>query len=139
VSHITFVGNIFAAGLTVAAITMAMNALVQPGMRARRRSIGRPRTVTPCPDGHTLLASFNSTVSISDYLFKGLGYDPLGFEPVSVLTQIPLALVVRADFPAADAKGFVAYAKANPRKLTYASNGVGTAGHLTAELFMALT
>jgi tripartite-type tricarboxylate transporter receptor subunit TctC len=48
-------------------------------------------------------------------------------------------LVVRADFPAADAKGFVAYAKANPRKLTYASNGVGTAGHLTAELFMALT
>jgi tripartite-type tricarboxylate transporter receptor subunit TctC len=80
------------------------------------------------PDGYTLLASFNSTVSISDYLFKGLGYDPLGFEPVSVLTQIPLALVVRADFPAADAKGFVAYAKANPRKLTYASNGVGRPG-----------
>ena len=91
------------------------------------------------PDGYTLLASFNSTVSISDYLFKGLNYDPLGFEPVSVLTQIPLALVVRSDFPAADANGFIAYAKANPDKLTYASNGVGTAGHLTAEFFMALT
>ena len=91
------------------------------------------------PDGYTLLASFNSTVSISDYLFKGLNYDPLGFEPVSVLTQIPLALVVRPDFPAKNAKEFLAYAKANPDKLTYASNGVGTAGHLTAEFFMALT
>jgi len=91
------------------------------------------------PDGYTLLASFNSTVSISDYLFKGLNYDPLGFEPVSVLTQIPLALVVRPDFPGASAKDFIAYAKANPGKLTYASNGVGTAGHLTAEFFTALT
>jgi tripartite-type tricarboxylate transporter receptor subunit TctC len=91
------------------------------------------------PDGYTLLASFNSTVSISDYLFKGLNYEPLGFEPVSVLTQIPLALVVRPDFPAANAMEFIAYAKANPGKLTYASNGVGTAGHLTAEFFMALT
>jgi tripartite-type tricarboxylate transporter receptor subunit TctC len=91
------------------------------------------------PDGYTLLASFNSTVSISDYLFKTLNYEPLGFEPVSVLTQIPLALVVRPDFPAADASAFIAYAKANPGKLTYASNGVGTAGHLTAEFFMSLT
>ncbi len=91
------------------------------------------------PDGYTLLASFNSTVSISDFLFKGLNYEPLGFEPVSVLTQIPLALVVRPDFPAKTAKEFLAYAKANPDKLTYASNGVGTAGHLTAEFFMALT
>jgi tripartite-type tricarboxylate transporter receptor subunit TctC len=91
------------------------------------------------PDGYTLLASFNSTVSISDFLFKGLNYEPLGFEPVSVLTQIPLALVVRPDFPAANAREFIAYAKANPGKLTYASNGVGTAGHLTAEFFMALT
>jgi tripartite-type tricarboxylate transporter receptor subunit TctC len=91
------------------------------------------------PDGYTLLASFNSTVSISDFLFKGLNYDPLGFEPVSVLTQIPLALVVRPDFPAANAREFIAYAKANPGKLTYASNGVGTAGHLTAEFFMSLT
>jgi tripartite-type tricarboxylate transporter receptor subunit TctC len=91
------------------------------------------------PDGYTLLASFNSTVSISDFLFKGLNYEPLGFEPVSVLTQIPLALVVRPNFPAASAKEFIAYAKANPDKLTYASNGVGTAGHLTAEFFMVLT
>lgn len=91
------------------------------------------------PDGYTLLASFNSTVSVSDYLFKSLNYEPLGFEPVSVMTQIPLALVVRRDLPVADAAEFIAYARANPGKLTYASNGVGTAGHLTAEFFMSLT
>jgi len=91
------------------------------------------------PDGYLLLASFNSTVSISDYLFKALNYEPLGFEPVSVMTQIPLALVVRHDLPVSSAAEFIAYAKANPGKLTYASNGVGTAGHLTAEFFMSLT
>ena len=91
------------------------------------------------PDGYLLLASFNSTVSIGDYLFKALNYEPLGFEPVSVMTQIPLALVVRHDLPVANAAELIAYAKANPGKLTYASNGVGTAGHLTAEFFMSLT
>ena len=91
------------------------------------------------PDGYLLLASFNSTVSISDYLFKALNYEPLGFEPVSVMTQIPLALVVRHDLPVANAAELIAYAKANPGKLTYASNGVGTAGHLTAEFFTSLT
>ena len=91
------------------------------------------------PDGYLLLASFNSTVSISDFLFKALNYEPLGFEPVSVMTQIPLALVVRHDLPVANAAELIAYAKANPGKLTYASNGVGTAGHLTAEFFMSLT
>jgi tripartite-type tricarboxylate transporter receptor subunit TctC len=91
------------------------------------------------PDGYTLLASFNSTVSVSDYLFKSLNYEPLGFEPVSVMTQIPLALVVRRDLPVSNAAEFIAYARANPGKLTYASNGVGTAGHLTAEFFMSLT
>ena len=91
------------------------------------------------PDGYLLLASFNSTVSISDYLFKALNYEPLGFEPVSVMTQIPLALVVRHDLPVSSAAEFIAYAKANPGKLTYASNGVGTAGHLTAEFFTSLT
>ena len=91
------------------------------------------------PDGYLLLASFNSTVSIGDYLFKALNYEPLGFEPVSVMTQIPLALVVRHDLPVANAAELIAYAKANPGKLTYASNGVGTAGHLTAEFFTSLT
>jgi tripartite-type tricarboxylate transporter receptor subunit TctC len=72
-------------------------------------------------------------------LFKKLGYDPLRYEPVSVLTSVPLALVVRPGLPAKTFAEFLSYAQANPGKLNYASNGMGTAAHLTAELFMLQT
>ncbi len=88
------------------------------------------------PDGYTLLASPGATISINDFLFKSLSYDPTKIEPVSVLTSVPLALIVRPDFPAKDFAAFLAYAKANPGKINYASNGLGTAAHLTGELFM---
>lgn len=87
------------------------------------------------PDGYTLLSAPGATISINDLLFKKLGYDPVKFAPVAVLTSVPLALVVRPNFPAKTFQEFVAYAKANPGKLNYASNGIGTAAHLTAELF----
>jgi tripartite-type tricarboxylate transporter receptor subunit TctC len=88
------------------------------------------------PDGYTLLASPGATISINDFLFKKLGFDPPQFEPVAILTSVPLALIVRQDFPARDFKEFLSYARANPGKINYASNGIGTAAHLTAELFM---
>jgi tripartite-type tricarboxylate transporter receptor subunit TctC len=88
------------------------------------------------PDGYTFLAAPGATISINDMLFKKLGYDPLRYEPVSILTSVPLALVVRQSFPARTFQEFLSYARANPGKLNYASNGVGTAAHLTAELFM---
>jgi tripartite-type tricarboxylate transporter receptor subunit TctC len=91
------------------------------------------------PDGYTLLAAPGATISINDMLFKKLGYDPLRYEPVSILTSVPLALVVRQNFPAKTFQEFLSYAQANPGKLNYASNGVGTAAHLTAELFMLQT
>jgi tripartite-type tricarboxylate transporter receptor subunit TctC len=69
------------------------------------------------PDGYTLLASPGATISMNDFLFKKLNYDPTKFEPVSVLTSVPLALIVRSDFPAKDFNEFVAYAKANPGKI----------------------
>jgi tripartite-type tricarboxylate transporter receptor subunit TctC len=87
------------------------------------------------PDGLTLLSSFGATVSIGDLLFKNLNYVPTQLEAVALLTSVPLALVVRPDFPANTFPEFLAYAKANPNKLNYASNGIGTAAHLTAELF----
>jgi tripartite-type tricarboxylate transporter receptor subunit TctC len=88
------------------------------------------------PDGYTLHASPGATISINDLLFKKLNYDPNGFEPVSILTSVPLALVVRPNFPAKNFSEFLAYLKGNPSKLNFASNGIGTAAHLTAELFM---
>jgi len=91
------------------------------------------------PDGYTLLSSPGATVSINDFLFKNLNYDPSALEPVSVLTQVPLALVVRSNFPAKNFKEFLDYVKAKPGTLNYASNGIGTASHLTAELFKLTT
>src|SRR5215475_333963 len=87
------------------------------------------------PDGYTLLAAPGASISINDLLFRKLGYDPVRYAPVALLTSVPLALVVRPNFPAKNFREFLAYAKANSGKLNYASNGIGTAAHLTAELF----
>ncbi len=91
------------------------------------------------PDGHTLLASPGSTITVNDYLFKKLNFNPVQFEPVAVLTEIPLVLVVRQNFPANNAKEFLAYLKANPGKSTYGAQTLGSPAHLTAELFMTQT
>jgi tripartite-type tricarboxylate transporter receptor subunit TctC len=66
------------------------------------------------PDGYTLLSCFGATISISDLLFKDINFDPTRLEPASLLTSVPLALIVRPDFPATDAKEFIAYAGSAP-------------------------
>ena len=86
-------------------------------------------------DGYTLMASSGSPLAINGYLYKKMNYTMEGFEIVSVFSQIPNVLVVRPNFPAKDAKEFLAYVKANPNKLNYASQGAGTAAHLTGEMF----
>ena len=90
-------------------------------------------------DGYTLLASSPSTLAINGWLYKKLNFDPAGFEPIAMMSRIPNVLVVRPGFPAKTVQEFVAYAKANPDKLNYGSQGIGTASHLTGELFMTLT
>jgi tripartite-type tricarboxylate transporter receptor subunit TctC len=72
-------------------------------------------------------------------LYKRLGFDPTAFEPIVIMSRYPNVLLVRKDFPARTAGEFIAYAKANPGKLNYASQGIGTTSHLTSELFMTLT
>ena len=91
------------------------------------------------PDGYLLLSSSGSPLAINGWIYKKLSYVPEGFEPIAVMSRIPNALVVRNDFPARSPQELIAYAKANPGKVTYASQGNGTASHLTAELFMKLT
>jgi tripartite-type tricarboxylate transporter receptor subunit TctC len=90
-------------------------------------------------DGYTLLSSSGSPLAINGWIYKKLGYDPKGFKPIIIMSRIPNVLVVRKDFPAASAQDFIAYVKANPGKINYASQGTGTASHLTAELFMSVT
>ncbi len=91
------------------------------------------------PDGYTLMASQPAPITTNVALYKKLNFDPTKFEPIAVMTKFPNVLLVRNDFPARTAQEFIAYAKANSGKLNFASQGVGTTSHLTAELFMTLT
>jgi tripartite-type tricarboxylate transporter receptor subunit TctC len=102
-------------------------------------NIGAEVVANAAPDGYTLLATAPATLVVNGALYKKLKYDPDAFEPVAVMTTSPNVLVVRPDLPLSSAQELIAFAKANPRKLTYASQGNGTTSHLTAELFQKLT
>ena len=91
------------------------------------------------PDGYTLLCAPPPPLAINHNLYKSLAYDPAKFAAVTVLALVPNVITARKDFPADSAKEFVAYAKANPGRVTYASQGNGSTSHLTAEMFAAMT
>src|SRR5262245_24882914 len=86
-------------------------------------------------DGYTaLMISAGHTVSA--VMVKSLGYDPIkDFSPVGLIANSALVLVAGKDFPASDVKGLVEIAKKEPGALNFASVGVGSTQHLTAELF----
>jgi tripartite-type tricarboxylate transporter receptor subunit TctC len=91
------------------------------------------------PDGYTLLASQPAPITTNPLLYKNISFDPTQFTPIAVMTTIPNTLTVRADFPAKNVQEFIAYAKASPGKLSYASQGNGTTSHLTAVMFEQAT
>ena len=102
-------------------------------------NIGAQAVFTAAPDGYTLLASQPSPITTNVLLYKQMPFDPAKFEPVAIMTRIPNVLLVRQNFPAKSAQEFIAYCKANPGKVNYASQGIGTTSHLTAALFAKLT
>jgi tripartite-type tricarboxylate transporter receptor subunit TctC len=90
------------------------------------------------PDGYTLLFTSNSTHAANPALFRRLPYDPIGdFEPVAMVGETPLIIVVNNDLPVRDLAGFVSYAKANPGRLNYASGN--TSSRVGAEMFKLAT
>jgi tripartite-type tricarboxylate transporter receptor subunit TctC len=91
------------------------------------------------PDGYMLLASSGSPLALNGWIYKTLAYEPSGFEPISIMSRIPNVLIVRKDLPVKTVADLVSYAKEQPGKLTFASQGAGTVSHLTAELFMMKT
>jgi tripartite-type tricarboxylate transporter receptor subunit TctC len=91
------------------------------------------------PDGYTLLATQPAPITSNIALYKKLNFDPVALEPVAVMSKFPNVLLVRQDFPARTAPEFLAYVKANPGKVTYASQGPGTTSHLTAALYGTVT
>jgi tripartite-type tricarboxylate transporter receptor subunit TctC len=91
------------------------------------------------PNGDTLLIVSVGLVA-NPFLYAKVNYDPLkDFAPVTMVAMVPNLLVVRKDLPVKDTAELIAYAKANPGKLTYASSGTGTSIHLAGELFQKLT
>src|SRR6478752_7030180 len=95
-------------------------------------NFGAEAVYAAAPDGYTLMASQPAPLTVNAQLYRKLNYDPTGFVPVTIMTTIPNALAVRPNFPASNINEFIAYARANPGKLNYASQGTGTTSHLTA-------
>ena len=90
------------------------------------------------PDGYTLLVGTSATLAVVPALMKNPGYDPVkSFAPVAKVADSSTVMIVPASFPANSVKEFIAYAKANPGKLSYASAGAGNQTQLVAELLKA--
>ena len=91
------------------------------------------------PDGYTLLASQPAPITTNKFLYKTLNYDAAQLVPIAIMSHVPNVVLVRKDFPAQTVQELIAYAKANPGKINYASQGIGTTSHMTAELFQTIT
>ena len=91
-------------------------------------------------DGYTLGLASPGTHAINQTLYPKLPHDPTkDFQPVSLLVQAPMALAVNASLPVSNVKELLAYAKANPGKVSFASGGNGSSQHLAYELFHSMT
>ena len=90
------------------------------------------------PDGYTLLASPPGPLIINQNLYRSLAFDPARFVPVAIMGAVPNVLLVNPALGAKSVQELIAYAKAHPGKLNYASQGSGTTSHLTAELFKSM-
>lgn len=99
-------------------------------------AIATKQVATSAPDGYTLIFGNNGPSAIVPLIQKDVGYDPVkDFEPVSLVSIAPLVLVVHPSVPAGSVAEFVAWAKAQPGGVEYATAGAGSLGHLATELF----
>ena len=87
------------------------------------------------PDGYTLMLTTDATLTINPHLYAKLPYDPVkDFAPVTQLVLLNQLLLVNVGVPASTPRELIAYAKANPGKLNYASYGAGSQPHLAREM-----
>lgn len=99
-------------------------------------NIGGQMVATAKPDGNTFMSADNAILAYNEHLFTKLPFNPeKDFTYVGGISRFPLALVVHPAFEAKTVKEFLAYARANPGKLNYASPGNGSPHHLAMEMF----
>jgi tripartite-type tricarboxylate transporter receptor subunit TctC len=102
-------------------------------------NLGTELVAKAAPDGYTILM-VTVAQSISESLYAKLGYNLMrDLAPVILVARVPNVMVVHPSVPARSVKEFVAYAKANPGKINFASSGSGTSIHMSGELFKLLT
>jgi len=101
-------------------------------------NIGAEAVAKAEPDGYTLLSAPPPPLVINQNLYPKLGFDPTEFVPIVIMGRVPNALVINAKLPFNSVAELIAYAKANPGKLTSATQGNGTTSHLTSELFQLM-
>ncbi|MFW7347801.1 MULTISPECIES: tripartite tricarboxylate transporter substrate binding protein [unclassified Pigmentiphaga] len=103
-------------------------------------TVGANYVAKAAPDGHTLLVTTASPISFAAALYEKLPYDPVkDLAPVWGIVTPGQVVVVNSQLPVRTLAELVAYAKANPGKLSYASSGIGTVQHFGGELFQART
>lgn len=103
-------------------------------------NIGADIVAKSKPDGYTILSADNAVLAFNEHLFSKLPFSPeKDFTYIGAIGKFPLALVVHPDFPAKNFKDFLAYVKANPGKVNYASSGNGSPHHLAMEMFKVRT
>jgi len=103
-------------------------------------NIGNQWVAKAKPDGYTLLLAYSGYQVGNPHLFKKAGWDPIkDFTPVAMLTRAPQVVAARTTLPVSNLRELVAYAKAHPDKLNYASSGNGSIQHIAGELFKQMT
>ena len=102
-------------------------------------NVGAEAAAKSDPDGYTLLSAPPPPLVINQNLYPKLGYNPLEFVPIIIMGRVPNAIVVNPDkIKANSVAEFIVYVKANPGKVTSATQGNGTTSHLTSEMFQLM-
>ena len=102
-------------------------------------NIGAALAAKSLADGYTIFMGLISTHAINQTLYKNLPYDPIrDFQPLSLVAKAPLILLVNPTVPATSTRELIAYAKANPGRLNFASAGNGSASHIAMAMFASM-
>lgn len=102
-------------------------------------NIGTDAVAKAAPDGYTIGLTAISSLAIAPHLYSSVPFDVAkDFAPISLVGTTPCVLVAHPSAPFTDLQGLVAYAKAQPGKLQYATSGIGTSNHLAAEYLQSV-